>query len=193
VAIALGALLVVTTRLITDRSLRRSSDDLAAARAAFSRLMAARAEGVAAQLRLITTQPVFRARLAGEPTADETAIMTTMADDYPRQLNAEFCIVTARNGMRMAMPGWGDRGSPPPSLESAIRAAGNGSRSTTKSRASFPKSPSRRSASSPAHVSPAAACRVSLARSSCACSNRPMCRSFNRGRWFFSSLASRGT
>ena len=126
VALALGALLVATTRLVTDRSLGRGAEDLSAARSAFNRLMAARADGVAAQLRFIAAQPGFRAPLAEEPTARKVALMTAMADDYPRQLNAEFCIVTTRHGRWMAMPGWGDRGEPPESLES--RDPGGGQR-----------------------------------------------------------------
>jgi PAS domain S-box-containing protein len=122
---------LATTRLVTNQSLRRGSEDLAVARAAFSHLMDARAQAVAAEVRLITAQAVFRSRLADEPTAEDVAIMATMADEFPRQLNAAFCIVTGRNGMWMAMPGWGDRGAPPPSLQSAIRAAGNGNPQST--------------------------------------------------------------
>jgi PAS domain S-box-containing protein len=118
--------LLATTRLVTTQSLRRGSDDLAVARAAFSHLMDARVQAVAAEARLITAQAIFRSRLTDEPTAADVAIMTTMADEFPRQLNAEFCIVTGRNGIWMAMPGWGDRGAPPPALQSAVRSAGDG-------------------------------------------------------------------
>jgi PAS domain S-box-containing protein len=93
--------------------------------------MDARAQAVAAEVRLITAQAIFRSRLTDEPTAADVAIMTTMADEFPRQLNAEFCIVTGRNGRWMAMPGWGDRGAPPPSLQSAIRSAGHGAPQST--------------------------------------------------------------
>jgi PAS domain S-box-containing protein len=123
--------ILATARLVTSQSLRRGSDDLAVARAAFSHLMDARAQAVAAEARLITAQAIFRSRLADEPTAADVAIMTTMADEFPRQLNAEFCIVTGGNGIWMAMPGWGDRGGPPPSLRSAIRSAGNGNPQST--------------------------------------------------------------
>jgi PAS domain S-box-containing protein len=123
--------LLATTRLVTTQALRRGSDDLAVARAAFSHLMDERAQAVAAEARLITAQAIFRSRLTDDPTAADVAIMTTMADEFPRQLNAEFCIVTGRNGTWMAMPGWGDRGAPPQSLRSAIRSAGNGNPQST--------------------------------------------------------------
>jgi PAS domain S-box-containing protein len=126
VAGALGALFVVTTRIVTDRSRRRGAEDLAAARSAFSRLMTARADRVVAQLRIMTALPVFRARLTEKPTALEVAAMTTMAGDCPLQLNAGFCIVTTRNGTWIAMPGWGDRGEPPMSLAAVIQAAASG-------------------------------------------------------------------
>jgi PAS domain S-box-containing protein len=131
IGVALGAVVLATARLVTTQSLRRSSEDLAIARRAFNRLIDARAQAVAAQERLITAQAIFRSRLTDQPTAKDVAIMTTMADEFPRQLNAEFCIVTGRNGEWMAMPGWGDRGAPPPALLSAIRSAGNGEPGST--------------------------------------------------------------
>jgi PAS domain S-box-containing protein len=131
IAVALGAVLLATTRLVTDRSLGRGSEDLAVARAAFSRLMVVRAQAVAAQVRLITAQAIFRSLLTEKPTAVDVGIMGTLADEFPRQLNAEFCIVTDRHGVWMAMPGWGDRGPSPPSLQSSIRSALQGDPQST--------------------------------------------------------------
>jgi PAS domain S-box-containing protein len=126
IATALGAVLLATTRLVTTQSLRRGFEDLAVARSAFNRLMAARADATAVQVRLITTQPIFRARLAATPDTEDLAILRTMADEYPRQLQASFSIVTDRHATWLAAPGWPAGGMPPSSLQSAIRAAVDG-------------------------------------------------------------------
>jgi PAS domain S-box-containing protein len=126
IAAALGAVLVATTRLVTDQSLRRGFEDLDVARSAFNRLMAARGDATAVQVRLITTQPIFRARLADTPDAEDLAILRTMADEYPRQLQASFSIVTDRHATWLAAPGWPAGGTPPSSLQSAIRTAVSG-------------------------------------------------------------------
>src|SRR5262245_41946888 len=126
IAAALGAVLIATTRLVTNQSLRRGFEDLAVARSAFSRLMAARADATAMQVRLITTQPIFRARLADTPDTEDLAILRTMADEYPRQLQASFSIVTDRHATWLAAPGWPAGGPPSSSLQSAIRAAVDG-------------------------------------------------------------------
>jgi PAS domain S-box-containing protein len=126
IATALGAVLVATSRLVTNQSLRRGFEDLAVARSAFSRLMAARADATAVQVRLITTQPIFRARLADRPDTEDLAILRTMADEYPRQLQASFSIVTDRHATWLAAPGWPAGGLPPSSLQSAIRTAVGG-------------------------------------------------------------------
>ena len=123
---AIGAVLVATNRLVTNQSLRRGSEDLAVARSAFKRLMEARADAVAAQVRLIAAQPIFRARLTDAPLPADLAILRTMADEYPRQLGAAFCIITNRPGAWLAVPGWSEQNEVPVSLQSTIRAATDG-------------------------------------------------------------------
>src|SRR5579862_7420519 len=63
VALSLAAVLVATTRLVTTRSLDRASLDLQTARATFYHLVANQAASAAAQTRLITALPVFRAHM----------------------------------------------------------------------------------------------------------------------------------
>ena len=124
IATALGAVLVATTRLVTNQSLRRGSDDVTVARTAFNRLVAARAASVATQVRIITTQPLFRA-LVDAPSGNDLAILGTMSDEYPRQLGAAFCIVVDRRATWLADPGWPGR-EVPAALRSAIQSAAGG-------------------------------------------------------------------
>src|SRR5207249_6346980 len=126
IATALGAVLLTTTRLVTNQSLRRGSADLVVARKAFSRLVVARADSVAAQIRLVTAQPIFRAHLADSPSADDVAILRSMAEGHPRQLGAAFCIVSDRRGDWLADPGWLERWERPEMLRSAIGSAARG-------------------------------------------------------------------
>ena len=151
VGLSLGAVLTVTTRAVTSRSLERASDDLEAARAAFSRLVANRAEFAAAQTRLITALPVFRAHMTDVRLASDMATLDAMAEDYRRQLNAQFCIVTDRTAVdwkpRLAR---GEK-TPPPcyrvsSALSGVRAAVYRASSCSSLFPSLPGSPRKRSA-----------------------------------------------
>ncbi len=123
VGLALGAVLVATTRVVTNRSLARASDDLEAARSAFYHLVENRAEFAAAQTRLITALPVFRAHMTDSGLASDAATIGAMADDYRRQLKAQFCIVTERSGGWTGSPGWPAGEKPPRALQSSIDAA----------------------------------------------------------------------
>src|ERR1700687_2175171 len=89
VASSLGAVLVATTRLVTTRSIDRASLDLETARVTFSHLIANQAASAAAQARLITALPVFRAHMTDSQLASDPATMFAMADEYRRQLGAE--------------------------------------------------------------------------------------------------------
>jgi PAS domain S-box-containing protein len=103
---SLGAVLVATTRLVTNRSLDRASLDLETARVTFYRLIANQAASAAAQARLITALPVFRAHMTDSRLASDAATIFAMADEYRQQLGAEFCIVTNRDGSWIGSPGW---------------------------------------------------------------------------------------
>ena len=114
VGLSLAFVLTVTTRAVTSRSLERASKDLDAARTAFARLVANRAEFASAQTRLIAALPVFRAHMSDVRLAADIATIDAMADDYRRQLKAQFCIVTDGTGRWLGSPGWptGEKSSP---------------------------------------------------------------------------------
>jgi len=122
VAISIGAVLIATTRLITARSLDRASTDLGKARGAFYHLIANRAGAAAAQARLVTALPVFRAHINDPQLINDAATMQAMADDYRRQLDAAFCIVTDRSGAWVGAAGWTAQ-DPTPSVARLIAAS----------------------------------------------------------------------
>jgi len=106
VALSLGAVLVATTRAVTNRSLERTLADLEAARAAFYRLADDRAEFAAAQAALVTALPVFRAHMTDARLAGSVATLAAMSEEYRQQLKADFCIVADRQGRWTTRPGW---------------------------------------------------------------------------------------
>src|SRR5687767_9192286 len=63
IGLSLISVMIVTTRAVTRRSLERASDDLEGARAGFYQLVANRIAFAAAQTRLITALPIFRAHM----------------------------------------------------------------------------------------------------------------------------------
>ena len=126
VALSLASVLVVTTRTVTFRSLEQASGDLEAARAAFYLLAADRAAFAAAQARLITALPIFRAHMTDVRLASDAATLDAMADEYRRQLGAHFFIVTDAGGTWISHPGWSAAGQRPAAVLSGIRAALDG-------------------------------------------------------------------
>jgi len=108
VALSLGAVLVATTRAVTNRSLARTAADLDAARAAFDRLADDRAEFAAAQAALVTALPVFRAHMTDSRLAEDVATLEAMGQEYRRQLKADFCIIADHEGRWTSTPGWPD-------------------------------------------------------------------------------------
>ena len=125
IAASLAAALVVVTRVATDQSFARASDDMHTAQSAFNRLVATRAESAKAQIRLLTAQPVFRMYMTDVRLASDAATIGAMADDYRRQLEAQFVIVTDRHGTWTASPGW-PAGTSPTSVRAGINEASNG-------------------------------------------------------------------
>jgi signal transduction histidine kinase/CheY-like chemotaxis protein len=126
IALSLTAVLVATTRAVTARSLERSISDLDAARSAFSRLVDDRADFAGAQASLVTALPVFRAHMTDSRLAADAATIETMADGYRRQLKADFAVVTNRNGVWTADPGWPPGISPSSAVVTAIARATKG-------------------------------------------------------------------
>jgi signal transduction histidine kinase/ActR/RegA family two-component response regulator len=126
VAFALGAAMVIASRVVTNGSFERASSDLTAARSAFYRLEDDRAEFAAAQAALVTTLPVFRAYMTDSRLAGDVATMQVMADEYRHQLKAAFCIVAGRDGRWTASSGWSDGAEPPASISRMISASAAG-------------------------------------------------------------------
>jgi hypothetical protein len=125
VALSLGAILFATTRVVTNRSLRRASEDLEIARVAFDQSLQSRADSVAALTRLITDLPVFRAHLIDQRLAADAETIGVMVDGYRRQLNAQFAIVTDASGVWLASPGWPE-GAPRASVNAGMEGAQSG-------------------------------------------------------------------
>src|SRR5262245_12002109 len=127
VALSIGAVLVGTTRLVTSRVLDRASTDIEAARSAFYDLVDRQAESAAALARLVTVLPVFRAHIddPGDPGRDprlsiDMPTIEAMAEDYRRQLRAEFSIVSSRNDEWVVSPGWPGHVEPSPAVRKLI-------------------------------------------------------------------------
>ena len=125
VAVSIGAVLALTTRLITTSSLDRASADLEVARAAFYHLIASQAASATGQARLVTALPVFRAHMNDPRLAADPATIQALADEYRRQLNAAFCIVTDRSGAWIGTERWSS-GDTPAGVRALIASAAEG-------------------------------------------------------------------
>jgi len=123
VALSLGAILAVTARTVTNRSLERAASDLDAARSALDRLVTDRAQFATAQAGLVTALPVFRAHMTDSRLAGDAATLTAMAESYRTQLEANFAIVTNHSAQWTATPGWPANVAAPPALQALIRRA----------------------------------------------------------------------
>jgi len=126
VAATLVAVLAATAQIVRTNSLRRATDDLEAARAAFYHLVESRAQFAAAQLRLIAELPVFRAHLTDARIAGDSATIHEMAAEYRRSLKAHFMIVADPSGKWIAGPGWSTGLRVPGEMADTIAAAGAG-------------------------------------------------------------------
>ncbi len=126
IGLSLAAALIATSRVVTNRSLAQASDALQSARSAFDVLVRRRIDFAAAQTRLITSLPVFRAHIVDVRLAADRATVDAMVDDYRRQLNAEFCILTDRDGTWTSSPGWPPGEARPAGVQSSVAAAVSG-------------------------------------------------------------------
>ena len=128
VAFALGAALLIATRIVTAGSLNRASSELMAAQSAFYQLEDDRAEFAAAQASLMTALPLFRANLTDSRVVNDLASMEVLADESRQQLNASFCIVTGRDGKWSGSSGWPGPPEAPPSIARLLAGAADGRR-----------------------------------------------------------------
>jgi PAS domain S-box-containing protein len=122
---SLATLTLVTGRVVESHALSRAAGDLSSAQAAFSHLISTRTQFVAAQTRLITTLPVFRAHMVDVRVAADAATMEAMADTYRTDLSAAFCVVTDADGRWLASPGLESRAGKR-ALDPGIRVAAGG-------------------------------------------------------------------
>ena len=129
IALALGAVLIQTTRIVTGRSLERTSSDLEAARSAFSQLVNDRADFASAQTALVTALPVFRAFMSGRDSrllAADLATFDTMTGEYRKQLKADFIVVTGSDSRWLTSAGWPEGARPSEAMTGAIAGAAAG-------------------------------------------------------------------
>jgi predicted signal transduction protein with EAL and GGDEF domain len=125
VGLSLAAVLIVTTRVVTARSIARASEELESARHTFARSLESRADSAAAVTRLITELPIFRAHMTDARLAADLSTIREMADGYRQQLGAQFCIVTNPHGGWLGSPGW-PPAEPRETLRSAIERSTGG-------------------------------------------------------------------
>ena len=137
VGASLAAVLLATAHIVQTNALSRATVELQAARVAFYHLIDNRSAFSAAQLRLVTELPVFRAhfpaaaqdsdtranaaRLAADP-----ATLDTMVEEYRRTLAAQFTIVTDATGRWIASSGWNAGRDAPTELSQGIQRASSG-------------------------------------------------------------------
>jgi PAS domain S-box-containing protein len=105
IGVSLAALTLFTGQVVARHSMTRAASDLAAAQAAFTHLVSTQSELVAAQTRLITGLPVFRAYMTDSRLTGDVATMEAMAEMYREELDAAFTIVSDRRGHWLASPG----------------------------------------------------------------------------------------
>jgi 3-oxoacyl-ACP reductase-like protein len=104
IGVSLAALTLFTGQVVAGHSMNRAAGDLAAAQAAFTHLVSTQSELVAAQTRLITGLPVFRAHMTDSRLMDDGATMEAMAEMYREELDAAFTIVSDGRGQWLASP-----------------------------------------------------------------------------------------
>jgi PAS domain S-box-containing protein len=123
IGLSLTAALIATARVVTSRSLTQASETIRAARAAFYVLVDRQIAFAAAETRLITALPVFRAHISDLRLARDGPTLDAMVDEYRQQLKAQFCILTDKDGRWISQPGWPGGAAPPTGIRASIDAA----------------------------------------------------------------------
>ncbi|HYN06738.1 MAG TPA: PAS domain S-box protein [Vicinamibacterales bacterium] len=95
---ALGAVLASTIGVVNNYSLDRARDDLVAAHGAVERLVDARAESAARQVRLIADMPPFRQAVEGSAAESGAQAIANLTESFCRKIAASFCVVTDSRG-----------------------------------------------------------------------------------------------
>ena len=137
VGASVAAVLFATARIVQTNALDRATVDLQAARVAFYHLIDSRSEFSAAQLRLVTELPVFRAhfpaaahdpdtRASAARLAADPATLDAMVEEYRRSMAAQFTLVTNAAGRWIASSGWPAGTVAPAELSQGIERARSG-------------------------------------------------------------------
>ncbi|MGE0359507.1 MAG: putative bifunctional diguanylate cyclase/phosphodiesterase [Vicinamibacterales bacterium] len=106
VAVALGAVLLVTAGVVSAQSRDRVAADLGVARTAIYALLEQRLDAAIDEADLVTQLPTFRAQLAGG--LRDRAALDAMSERHRRQMEADFTIVAAADGSWLGTAGWTD-------------------------------------------------------------------------------------
>jgi len=106
VAVALGAVLLVTAGVVSSQSRDRVAADLEVARTAIYALLDQRLDAAIDEAALVTQLPAFRAQLAGG--LRDRAALDAMSERHRRQMEADFAIVAAADGSWLGTAGWTD-------------------------------------------------------------------------------------
>ena len=126
VGLSLMAITLVMSQVVSSHTIARAEGDLARTNDALTQILTTRADLVAAQTRLITALPVFRAHMNDTRVAADAATMHEMASMYRQEQAAAFTIVSDRNGRWLAdsgVPGATDARAP---LATLVAAAAKG-------------------------------------------------------------------
>jgi PAS domain S-box-containing protein len=115
IAVSLVALTVVADEAVSGHAMSRAQDELAAGHAAFANIITTKGELAAAQVRLITGLPVFRAHMTDSRLANDAPTMAAMAGMYREELRAGFLIVSDQKGRWLA-----NAGGPPAPASTAL-------------------------------------------------------------------------
>jgi len=93
--VSLAAILTVTSHVVSDYSLSRSTEAIDAAHSVFGRLVAAHIQSGAKTAQLIAELPVFRDTVT---EVHDEATISAMTADYCGKLAADFCVVSDPQG-----------------------------------------------------------------------------------------------
>ncbi len=108
VAVALGAVLLVTARVVSGQSRDRVAADLEVARTAFYTLLDLRIASAIDEATLVTQLPAFNGRLADRYGIRDRTTMDKVAAVHRTQMQADFAIVSAADGAWLGSAGWRD-------------------------------------------------------------------------------------
>jgi len=108
VAVALGAVLLVTLRVVSAQSRDRVAAELAVARTAVYNLIDLRIAAASDVAALVTQLPAFRAHFADGRLSGDRAAMNAMAAAHRAQMQAAFAIVSRADGAWLGSAGWND-------------------------------------------------------------------------------------